>query len=414
MEATAEITAAVKNVPALRFPEFKGEWEKVPLKDRMDIFRGASPRPKGDPRYYGGSVPRLMIQDVTRDGKYAYPCIDYLTEEGAKLSRYLKAGSVVLSCSGTVVAIPGILGIDACIHDGFLGFRNFKETFDEYLYYLFVKLHEKLQGEATTGGVFNNLTTDIARNLIMGFPSLAEQQKIVLYLSTVDDKIQQLSKKKELLEKYKKGVMQQLFSQQIRFKDDNGNDFPEWEEKELSQVAKRVTLKNKKNDINFVLTNSATQGIVSQQDYFEKDIANQENLEGYYVVDVDDFVYNPRISTAAPVGPIKRNKLAKGVMSPLYTVFRFEKQNLEFLEFFFETTVWHRYMKSVANYGARHDRMSITNDDLLGLPIPIPCRAEQQKITAFLSAVENKLYFTTTQLDQAQLFKKGLLQKMFV
>ncbi len=248
----------------------------------------------------------------------------------------------------------------------------------------------------------------------MGFPSLAEQQKIVLYLSTVDDKIQQLSKKKELLEKYKKGVMQQLFSQQIRFKDDNGNDFPEWEEKELSQVAKRVTLKNKKNDINFVLTNSATQGIVSQQDYFEKDIANQENLEGYYVVDVDDFVYNPRISTAAPVGPIKRNKLAKGVMSPLYTVFRFEKQNLEFLEFFFETTVWHRYMKSVANYGARHDRMSITNDDLLGLPIPIPCRAEQQKITAFLSAVENKLYFTTTQLDQAQLFKKGLLQKMFV
>ncbi|MFA0703663.1 hypothetical protein AB4618_24580, partial [Vibrio sp. 10N.222.48.A8] len=90
-------------------------------------FRGASPRPKGDPRYYGGKIPRLMIQDATRDGKYTTPCIDFLTDEGAKKSRFLKAGSVVLSCSGTRVAIPTILAVDACVHDGWLAFKNYKD-----------------------------------------------------------------------------------------------------------------------------------------------------------------------------------------------------------------------------------------------------------------------------------------------
>lgn len=401
-------------VPALRFGGFEGEWEKPMLKERMDIFRGASPRPKGDPRYYGGDIPRLMIADVTRDGKYTFPKIDFLTEEGAKKSRFLNIGSVVLSCSGTRVAIPGILGIDACIHDGFLGFRNFKNIDSEFLYYLFTKLHERMQGSATTGGVFNNLTTTIVKDLRMGFPSLTEQSKIVLFLSSVDKKIEQLRQKVSLLEDYKKGVMQQIFSQQIRFKDDNGEAFADWEVKKLGEISDKVNSKNKNNLVNFVLTNSATQGIVSQQDYFDKNIANQNNLEGYYIVDKDDFIYNPRISKAAPVGPVKRNKLIKGVMSPLYTVFRFSKGNLVFLEYFFETPKWHRYMKSIANYGARHDRMNITSIGFQKMPIPFPSLKEQQKIANYLSSIDNKIQQTKTQLKQAQQFKKGLLQQLFV
>jgi len=166
-----------RNIPKLRFKEYSGEWDKPKLSERMEIFRGASPRPQGDPRYYGGSVPRLMIQDVTRDGKYAYPKIDFLTEEGAKKSRLLKKGSIVLSCSGTRVAIPGILGVDACIHDGWLAFKNFKNVDTDFLYNLFVKLHERMQGSATTGGVFNNLTTSIVRDLKMGFPTLQNNKK---------------------------------------------------------------------------------------------------------------------------------------------------------------------------------------------------------------------------------------------
>src|SRR5690554_6842823 len=109
-------------VPELRFFEFKNEWHKPKLSTKMDVFRGASPRPKGDLRYYGGSVPRLMIEDATRDGKFVFPKIDFLTKAGAEKSRFLNKGSVILSCSGTTVAIPTILGVDACIHDGWLGF----------------------------------------------------------------------------------------------------------------------------------------------------------------------------------------------------------------------------------------------------------------------------------------------------
>ena len=208
--------------------------------------------------------------------------------------------------------------------------------------------------------------------------------------------------------------MQKIFSQEIRFKDDQGQDFPDWEEKELGKIAEKTTEKNTDTKLTLVLTNSATRGIVSQQDYFEKDIANQNNLEGYYIVQVNDFVYNPRVSTSAPVGPIKRNKLNTGVMSPLYTVFRFKKYSIEFFEHYFNSSKWHQYMKSIANYGARHDRMNIRSADFLKMPLPIPVQEEQQRIANFLSSIETKITQTKEQLEHMQTFKKGLLQKMFV
>jgi type I restriction enzyme, S subunit len=93
------------------------------LGNLCDIVRGSSPRPQGDPRYYGGSIPRLMIADVTRDGVYVTPQIDSLTEEGSMKSRPMKKGDVIIAVSGD----PGracILNVDACIHDGFVGLRN--------------------------------------------------------------------------------------------------------------------------------------------------------------------------------------------------------------------------------------------------------------------------------------------------
>ncbi|MCK5023236.1 MAG: restriction endonuclease subunit S, partial [Candidatus Aenigmarchaeota archaeon] len=241
-----------------------------------------------------------------------------------------------------------------------------------------------------------------------------EAIKIADFLSSVDKKINQLKEKQKLLQQYKKGVMQQLFSQEIRFKDD-GNDFPEWQEKPLGKIADKVNEKNRDETIKNVLTNSAKKGIVNQKDYFNKDIANENNLGGYYVVEKDDFVYNPRISELAPVGPIKRNNLGQGVMSPLYNVFRFkERQYLEFLEMFFSTTYWHRYMYGIANYGARHDRMNISMSDFFKLPVLLPSENEMKKIVAFVKALDKKVSAIALQLEQTQTFKKGLLQKMFV
>ena len=100
-------------------------------------------------------------------------------------------------------------------------------------------------------------------------------------------------------------------------------DTGDWKTSPLNKLAKRCTQKNVKSGIKRVLTNSAEYGVIDQRDYFDKDIANQANLESYYVVEKGDYVYNPRISATAPVGPISRNNTATGVMSPLYTVFRF-------------------------------------------------------------------------------------------
>ena len=242
---------------------------------------------------------------------------------------------------------------------------------------------------------------------------IEEQKKITDFLIQIDSRIAQLKEKKENLELYKKGITQKIFSQKLRFKDENGKDFPEWEAKKLKDVFSKKSAKNKGSLIKNVLTNSATRGIISQGDYFDKDIANQNNLEGYYIVDVDDFVYNPRISVSAPVGPLKRNHFGKGVMSPLYTVLKPKKGNLSFYEHYFQTSFWHKYMRGIANYGVRHDRMNITNDDFEKLPLPFPHIKEQEKIASFLNEISKQIALVNEQLEETRNFKKALLSKMF-
>lgn len=244
-------------------------------------------------------------------------------------------------------------------------------------------------------------------------PNKDEQQRVAGFLAAVDDKIAALQQKVDLLKKYKKGTAQAIFTQRLRFKN-NGTDYPAWEKKELSKIAGRVTERNRDAKSKTVLTNSAERGIIGQQEYFEKDIANQNNLTNYHVVSTNDFVYNPRISSLAPVGPIKRNHLAVGVMSPLYTVFRFTHGNADFFEAYFSTSLWHDYLRSIANSGARHDRMNITTSDFYKMPMPFPCLEEQQKIANFLTAIDDKINLTKKELEQAQRFKKALLQQMFV
>ncbi|MDO5105713.1 restriction endonuclease subunit S, partial [Capnocytophaga sp.] len=171
--------------------------------------------------------------------------------------------------------------------------------------------------------------------------------------------------------------------------------FPEfleqWEEKMLGEIAKKSLLKNKNNEVNVVFSNSATRGIVMQNDYFDKDIANVNNLSGYYIIKPFDFVYNPRISSQAEVGAMNMNDLEQeGLVSPLYTVFRIIDDNINknFLNHFFKSKFWHTYMKSIANYGARDDRMNIKDNDFFNLPIHFPTLAEQTKIASFLSKLD--------------------------
>ncbi|WP_057767793.1 restriction endonuclease subunit S [Cytobacillus praedii] len=187
----------------------------------------------------------------------------------------------------------------------------------------------------------------------------------------------------------------------------------EWKISTLSNLASKITVRNKNNLINRVLTNSAVEGVVDQSDYFDREVANQNNLENYFVIDEGDYVYNPRISVNAPVGPISKNKVGRGVMSPLYTVFRFENPNNDFYEQYFKTNLWHSYLKRVSNTGARHDRMSISIGDFTKMPLPHHSEEEQQKIADCLSSLDDIITAEDKKFVALKAHKKGLMQKLF-
>ena len=163
-----------------------------------------------------------------------------------------------------------------------------------------------------------------------------------------------------------------------------------WEQRKLSEITDKVTEKNSGLQYVETFTNSAEFGIISQRDFFDHDIAKLGSLDGYYIVKNEDFVYNPRISTSAPVGPINRNKLGRtGVMSPLYTVFRPHDIDTTYLEYFFKCGYWHSFMNFNGDSGARSDRFSIRDNVFFQMPIPIPDIDEQRKIGELLTCLDN-------------------------
>lgn len=187
----------------------------------------------------------------------------------------------------------------------------------------------------------------------------------------------------------------------------------EWKFIPLNRLAIRAKQKNRDEKIDRVLTNSAEFGVLDQRDFFDKDIATQGNLEGYFVVELGSYVYNPRISSTAPVGPISKNKIGTGVMSPLYTVFKFKDDRDDFYEHFFKTAGWHTYMRQASSTGARHDRMAISSDDFMAMPLPAPSRAEQQKIAECLSSVDELIAAQARKVGVLKTHKNGLMQQLF-
>jgi type I restriction enzyme S subunit len=194
----------------------KKGWRMKKLGEVGTVIRGSSPRPQGDKRYYGGSIPRLMVEDVTRDGKLVTPNVDFLTEEGAKKSRPCKKGTLTIVCSGTV-GIVSILAVDACIHDGFLALINIKNRFStDYLYHKLSALRNQFENSATHGGIFTNLTTSSIRDFETSFPPIESQIEIAKILSDMDLEIKILESKLEKHRRIKSGMMQNLLTGKIR------------------------------------------------------------------------------------------------------------------------------------------------------------------------------------------------------
>ncbi|EAD3109729.1 restriction endonuclease subunit S, partial [Listeria monocytogenes] len=251
------------------------------------------------------------------------------------------------------------------------------------------------------------------KNIVAMFPSEGEQKKIGSFFKQLDDTIALHQRKLDTLKQMKKGLLQQMFPKseedvpKIRFADFD----EEWYQRKLGEISDKVIEKNKESTYFETLTNSAEYGIISQREFFNKDISNEKNLNGYYIVRENDFVYNPRISNYAPVGPIKRNKLGRiGIVSPLYYVFRTFDTNQSFLEYYFDGTVWHNFMLLNGDSGARADRFAIKDSVLKEMPIPYSTLYEQEKISFFLDEITIIINLHQNKLKKLSSLKKAYLQ----
>ena len=188
-KANEETNKIIQNIFYKMFGDPITNSEKLPtqkIEKLCTLVRGSSPRPKGDQRYYGGKIPRLMIQDITRDGRIVIPKIDFLTEEGAKLSRPVKKGTVIMTVSGGVGVIAE-LGVDACIHDGFVAFKELDETqvnktFFEFFMIAIKILHEKNKA----GAIFQNLTTSQVKNMDIILPEIKLQNRFAELVKKIE------------------------------------------------------------------------------------------------------------------------------------------------------------------------------------------------------------------------------------
>lgn len=195
------------------------EHRTVTIDEITDLVRGSSPRPQGDKRYYGGTVPRLMVADVTRDGMYITPRIDFLTDLGSTLSRPMKKDDVVMVVSGAP-GLPGILAVDACIHDGFVGFKNLNSNViaNRYLYHFLNYVRYTTDSQAT-GAIFRNLTTDQIKRIEIPVPCLAVQEALATELADKSEAshrlISMLKDEVNTIENLPSAILRQAFAGEL-------------------------------------------------------------------------------------------------------------------------------------------------------------------------------------------------------
>ena len=241
-------------------------------------------------------------------------------------------------------------------------------------------------------------------------PSLAEQEHIADMLTILDKRIATQSQLVDSLKKYKRGVMQHIF------RCSSTQEGATWTCVQLGDVFKKVSRRNTNGTVKNVITNSAEYGLLPQRDFFDKDIAVDGNTSNYYVIEEGDFVYNPRKSNTAPYGPFNRYTLSeKGIISPLYTCLVLQADiNPSYLAWYFRSDAWHRYIYDNGSQGVRHDRVSMTDDLLMGIPVMFPDYAKQQVYADILDKVEARLQAAQKEYDLLTKVKNGYVQRLFI
>ena len=378
-----------KKSPQLRFSGFDDEWEEKKLNEYLE----PSKQKNLDNKYSKNDVLSVsgefgIVNQIEFQGRSFAG--EYVNNYGVVETNDIVYTKSPLNANpyGIIKSNFGKTGIVSTLYAVYKSKNNVDPCFIQTYFDLNKRLNDYLR-PLVRKGAKNDMKVS-SEDALLGnvvFPSKLEQQKIGAFLFHVDTLIQAKIKKLESLKAVKKSLLQKCFPKEgekvpeMRFAGFKG----EWEEKKLGEIATKVIDKNFDLSVQEVFTNSAEFGVISQRDFFDHDIANTANIDGYYVIQNEDFVYNPRISVTAPVGPINRNNLGrKGITSPLYTLFRTKNINTLYLEWYFKTECWHDFMYLNGDSGARFDRFSIKDIVFFEMPILFPASvAEQQKIGQF-------------------------------
>jgi type I restriction enzyme S subunit len=400
-----------KNSPKLRFPEFKGEWERKKLGEVAAFSKG-----KG-----------ISKADIIENGRNK--CIRYgelYTHYGEtiyeiKSSTNIELKDLVLSeANDVIIPASGETQIDIATASCVLkkgvaigGDLNIIKTKNEGVflsYYLNYRKKYEIANLAQGISVVHLYSSQLA-TLNLNLPTLPEQKRIASFLTALDQKISELKQKKNLLENYKKGVMQKLFSQALRFKDENGKQFPKWEKKRLGEVLQiQGGYAFKSNLFNQGKTNVIRIGDINPNIYLGSfnGAVSQEIPDSKYLVKKNDFLMALSGATFGKVGKIKDDGI--GYINQRVALFK-TKECLEYFYQLAQTDEFKNYINSIPSASAQPN---ISNGDILNYLTATPVLPEQTKIANFLSAIDEKINRTENQLQQTQAYKKGLLQKMFV
>lgn len=376
----------IQNTPRLRFPEFYGSWKKKRLEDVGKIRM--CKRIFNHQTSVSGEIPFYKIGTFGR-GPDSYISKELYNEFKHKYS-YPKVGDILISAAGTLGRTVIFDGSPSYFQDSNIVWIDNKENLitNEFLYYIY-----KIVRYESEGGTIQRLYNSIIYNAKFWKPSLPEQQKIADFLIAVDKRIELLEKKKTLLETYKKGVMKKIFNQEIRFKDENGNDFPDWEEMRLGDITNKKSSNISANSIEQI-----------EGDYIVYGATGELKKIDFYEMD------RPYISIVKDGSGVGRVNMCKPFSSVLGTLDILTNNELSDLDFVFQFLSKTSFLKYVTGSSIPH----IYYKDYSKLKMLVPTIEEQVKISEFLSSIDNQIELLETQIDKSKTWKKGLLQKMFV
>lgn len=377
--------------------------------EQFELYSGNTPS-RMNKNQFDGSINWITSGELKEH--YISDTKEKISEEAAKNNslKLLPVGTFVIAIYGLEAnGVRGTCSIttrESTISQACMAFTSKMDIQNEFLYSWYKKHGNIIGIKYAQGTKQQNLSYDIIERFNISYPCMEEQKKLIRFISLIDQRIATQNKIIEDLKKLKCAIIDYTFDNKTQ---------SHRKRILLSDVSAKITRRNTDNQNFNVLSNSANQGIIPQNEVFDREIANENNTSNYFVISQNDFVYNPRKSVTAPYGPINRyNGETNGVISPLYLCFRCYGIDVEYLGWYFKSDSWHKYVYQNGDTGVRHDRVSIKDEIFFSMPLYLHSTEEQMEIAKRLNKIESFVSQEEKYLFLLRSQKLYLLQQMFI